>query len=88
MRPDFPPRVYFNEFNNDSLNILVLYWYHPPDYWGFLAFSQGVNLQIMREFEKEGIQFAFPTSTTYLTQDDEQPLHISLASTHELPVGE
>lgn len=88
MKPDFPPRVYFNEFNNDSLNILVLYWYHPPDYWGFLAFSQGVNLQIMREFEKEGIQFAFPTSTTYLTQDDDQPLHISLASTHELPVGE
>jgi len=88
MRPDFPPRVYFNEFNNDSLNILVLYWYHPPDYWGFLAFSQGVNLQIMREFEKEGIQFAFPTSTTYLTQDDDQPLHISLASNHELPVGE
>jgi MscS family membrane protein len=88
MKPDFPPRVYFNEFNNDSLNILVLYWYHPPDYWSFLAFSQGVNLQIMREFEKEGIQFAFPTSTTYLTQDDDQPLHISLASTHELPVGE
>lgn len=88
MKPDFPPRVYFNEFNPDSLNILVLYWYHPPDYWSFLAFSQGVNLQIMREFEKEGIQFAFPTSTTYLTQDDDQPLHISLASTHELPVGE
>ena len=88
MVPDFPPRVYFNEFNSDSLNLLVLYWYHPPDYWSFLAFSQRVNLQIMREFEKEGIQFAFPTSTTYLTQDDDQPLHISLASTHELPVGE
>ena len=88
MKPDFPPRVYFNEFNSDSLNLLVLYWYHPPDYWNFLAFSQRVNLQIMREFKKEGIQFAFPTSTTYLTQDDDQPLHISLASTHELPVGE
>lgn len=88
MEPDFPPRVYFNEFNPDSLNLLVLYWYHPPDYWNFLAFSQRVNLQIMREFEKEGIQFAFPTSTTYLTQDDDQPLHISFAGTHELPVGE
>jgi MscS family membrane protein len=88
MEPNFPPRVYFNEFNPYSLNILVLYWYHPPDYWSFLAFSQRVNLQIMREFEKEGIQFAFPTSTTYLTQDDGQPLHLSLASNHELPVGE
>jgi MscS family membrane protein len=88
MEPDFPPRVYFNEFNSDSLNLLVLYWYHPPDYWSFLEFSQRVNLQIMREFKNEGIQFAFPTSTTYLTQDDDQPLHISLASTHELPVAE
>ncbi len=88
MVPDFPPRVYFNEFNSDSLNLLVLYWYHPPDYWSFLEFSQRVNLQIMREFKNEGIQFAFPTSTTYLTQDDDQSLQISLASTHELPVAE
>ena len=65
MDPKFPPRVYFNEFNRDSLNILVLYWYHPPAYWNFLAFNQRVNTQIMREFEKEGIRFAFPTSTTY-----------------------
>ena len=27
MHPDFPPRVFFNEFNADSLNILVIYWY-------------------------------------------------------------
>ncbi len=80
MEPDFPPRVAFNEFNPDSLNILVLYWYHPPDYWSFLAFSQRINLQIMREFKKGGIRFAFPTSTTYLTQDDDQPLQINFAN--------
>jgi len=62
--PDFPPRVYFNEFNDDSLNILVLYWYHPPDYWAFTALNQKVNLEIMRAFEKEGIQFAPPTIAT------------------------
>lgn len=48
----------------------------------------GVSATGRSLFRKEGIQFAFPTSTTYLTQDDEQPLHISLANTHELPVGE
>jgi MscS family membrane protein len=31
MDPEFPPRAYFNEFNADSLNLLVLYWYHPAD---------------------------------------------------------
>jgi hypothetical protein len=43
-----------------------------------MKFSQWVNLQIAREFQKEGIKFAFPTSTTYLSQDDSQPLYIDL----------
>ena len=78
MDPEFPPRVYFNEFNRASLNILMLYWYHPPDYWGFLAYNERVNKQIMQDFEKEGIKFAFPTTTTYLSQRDGEPLHINL----------
>jgi MscS family membrane protein len=78
MDPEFPPRAYFSEYNPYSLNILVLYWYHPADYWGYMKFSQGVNLQIAREFQKEGIKFAFPTSTTYLSQDDNKPLSVNL----------
>jgi len=52
--------------------------YHPADYWGYMKFSQEVNLQIARGFQKEGIKFAFPTSTTYLSQEDGQPLHVNL----------
>ena len=78
MDPEFPPRAYFNDFNAYSLNLLVLYWYHPADYWGYMAHGQRVNLQIMREFEKEGIKFAFPTQTTQLAQDSGQPLQIQL----------
>ena len=78
MDPEFPPRAYFNEYHPYSLNILVLYWYHPADYWGYMEFSQWVNLQIAREFHNEGIKFAFPTSTTYLSQDDSQPLVVNL----------
>lgn len=74
MDPELPPRVYFNEFNRDSLNIIILYWYHPPDYWSFLAFNQSVNTRIMKAFEAEGIKFAFPTVTNYLAQDTEKPL--------------
>lgn len=76
MHPDFPPRVYFNEFNDASLNILVIYWYHPADYWAYCAFSEKVNMAIMEAFEAEGIEFAFPTTTTYLAQDDRRPLHV------------
>ena len=80
MAPDFPPRVYFNEFNDASLNILMIYWYFPPNYWDFLAFNERVNLQIMRAFEEEGIEFAFPTTTTYLAHDDRRPLSITISS--------
>ena len=76
MHPDFLPRVYFNEFNSDSLNIIMLYWYHPPDYWKFLEFNGRTNIQIMRAFGAEGIEFAFPTTTTYLAHDDRRSLHV------------
>jgi hypothetical protein len=33
----------------------------------------------MKAFEKEGIKFAFPTTTTYLTQDGGQPLNVNIA---------
>jgi MscS family membrane protein len=79
MHPEFPPRVYFNEFNDSSLNIMMIYWYFPPNYWDFVAFSQRTNLQIMRAFEAEGIEFAFPTTTTYLAHDERRPLHIQLS---------
>jgi len=65
MDPEFPPRVYFNEFNDWSLNILVIYWYSPPDYWEYMAFSEHVNQQILERFNSEGIEFAFPTQTLY-----------------------
>jgi len=42
------------------------------------------NLQIMQAFEKEGIKFAFPTTTTYLTQEDGETLHITLGGEAQL----
>lgn len=60
MKPDFPPRVYFDEFNDDSFNIKVIYWYSPPEFWDYLAFSQKVNLQIFQAFEEQEVQFSQP----------------------------
>jgi small-conductance mechanosensitive channel len=44
-QPGFPPRVYFNELNADSLNLLVVYWFHPPDHWQSLEFAHPVSLE-------------------------------------------
>jgi len=74
MREPLPPRVFFDEFNPDSLNILVSYWYHPPKRWKALQFDEQVNLEIMRRFAEEGIQLALPATRTYFSQQDGQAL--------------
>ncbi len=67
--PDHPPRVYFSEFNDCSLNIYMSYWVKPPDYWLYQEVNERVNLEIMKRFNAEGIEFAFPTQTLYLKKD-------------------
>lgn len=78
MKKDFPPRVYFNGFNDWSLNILVIAWYHPPNYWDYQAWLQKTCLQIMQRFEAEGIDFAFPTRTIYLANDNKRQLKLQV----------
>lgn len=70
LNPDLPPRVYFKELASFSLDILFIYWYHPPDYWAFMAFSEWVNLEIIKRFNKAGIEFAFPTQTIHMAEDE------------------
>jgi len=67
--PAHPPRVYFSEFNDFSLNIYMSYWVKPPDYWLFQQVNERVNLEMMKRFEAEKIEFAFPTQTLYLKKD-------------------
>lgn len=78
MNPELPPRVYFNEFNDCSLNILMIYWYHPPDYWKYMEFTDRVNREILRRFNEEGIEFAFPTQTVYLANDERRQLALRM----------
>jgi len=67
--PDCPPRVYFSDFNAESLNIIVYYWFSPPDWWKYLAFNHDFNMELLRRYNDEGIEFAFPTRTLYVKQD-------------------
>ncbi len=79
LHPDYPPKVVFNEFNDASLNILVVYWFRSNEYWESIEFNGIINFEILRAFNEEGIEFAFPTTTTYLAHDDRRPLTISLS---------
>jgi len=78
MHEDFPPRVYFNDMKADNLNLFIIYWYHPPAYWDFLAFGQRFNLAVISRFRAAGIDFAFPTQTLYLAGDEDRPLKVGI----------
>jgi len=67
--PEKPPRVYFSDFNDWSLNIYMSYWVKPPDYWLYHQVNEQVNFEIMKRFEAEQIEFAFPTQTLYVKKD-------------------
>jgi MscS family membrane protein len=66
--PEKPPRVYFSDFNDWSLNIYMSYWVRPPDYWLYQEVNQRINVEMMKRFEAEKIEFAFPSQTVYLQQ--------------------
>ena len=80
MKKDYPPRIFFNDFNAASLNLRVMYWYHPPDYWAFMNFTEKFNKKVFRRFNEEGIEFAFPTQTLYLAGDASRPLSVGIGN--------
>ena len=65
MEDDFPPRVFLRDLNESSIGIVMFYWYHPANYWDYLAFTEKVNLQIMEQLEAEDIPFAAPALTVH-----------------------
>jgi len=64
-----PPRVYFSDFNDWSLNIYMSYWVKPADYWLYHEVNERVNLEMMKRFEAEQIEFAFPSQTLYVKKE-------------------
>ncbi len=70
--PDFPPRVWLNDFERDHLELKMIYWYHPPEYWAFTVHADQVNRQILEGFEAAGITISLPAFTTKV--DDQSGL--------------
>jgi len=63
--------VYFSDFGQFSLNISVIYWIvGGMNDWDITVETKNtINLKIKEEFEKAGIEFAFPTQTLYLKKE-------------------
>ena len=63
-------RAHFAAFGSFSLNFEIVYFVLNGNYDTFMDISQSINLRIKEEFDKRGIEFAFPTQTLYLSGRD------------------
>ncbi len=70
--------VYFSDFAAHSLDILCIIWCKELRYEEYLKIMERVNLEMLRRFDEEGIEFAFPTQTVYHKSGD-LDLHAAMA---------
>tara|TARA_B100000700_G_scaffold330730_1_gene458684 strand:- start:3552 stop:4580 length:1029 start_codon:yes stop_codon:yes gene_type:complete len=59
-------RCHFTDFANFSLDFEFVYYIPTNDYIRAMKAQELINLEIMRRFEEENIEFAYPTQTLYL----------------------
>ncbi len=75
-------RSHFKEYGASSLNYETVYWVKSPDYNQYMDIHQAINLELYRRFEEEGIEFAYPTQTLFVTNETQTSLS-ELNDNHE-----
>lgn len=61
-------RAHFFSYGDFSLIFEVVYYVLGRDYNKYMDIQQEINFKIKEEFEKRGIEFAYPTQTLFLTK--------------------
>lgn len=59
-------RAHFRNFADSSLMYEVVYYLNSGDYNRYMDTQQAINLALVDKFEKEKVEFAFPTQTVYV----------------------
>ena len=62
-------RVHFRQFGDFSLDFEVVYYIKTGDYTKYMDIQQKINYGILEEFEKEGINMAYPTQKVLVCKD-------------------
>jgi small-conductance mechanosensitive channel len=58
-------RSHFSAFADFSMNFETVYYIESPDYNMYMDSQQKIYLEILQAFEKEKIEFAYPTQTLF-----------------------
>jgi small-conductance mechanosensitive channel len=63
-------RAHFKEFGDSSLVYEAVYFVKSPEFGVYMDAQQAINLEIMKRFRDEGIEFAYPTRTLFVQHED------------------
>lgn len=66
-------RSHFHAYGSFSLNFESVYYVLGSDYTLYMDIQQDINFRIHEAFEKEGIEFAYPTQTVYMAKEIPAP---------------
>ncbi|MBQ9337135.1 MAG: mechanosensitive ion channel [Lentisphaeria bacterium] len=69
--PDAPgqqPHIYFSGYGAYSLNLHIIVWLKTSSFAEEEKLLNELNLEILKQFNAAGLEFAFPTQTLYLNQ--------------------
>lgn len=61
-------RAHLKNFGASSLDFELVYWIKSPDFRVHMDIGHKIGIEILQRFEKEGIEFAYPTQTLILEQ--------------------
>ncbi|PKN67439.1 MAG: mechanosensitive ion channel protein MscS [Deltaproteobacteria bacterium HGW-Deltaproteobacteria-12] len=62
-------RVHFKECGESALNFEVVYTVKNQDYNLYMDIQQAINLEMLRRFREEGIEFAYPTRMLFIRHE-------------------
>ena len=63
-------RAHFKSFGDFALIYEVVYYVLRPDYNTYMDLQQSINFRLIEEFQKAGIEFAYPTQQLYVTTSE------------------
>jgi small-conductance mechanosensitive channel len=73
-------RAHFKEYGDFALKYEVVYHVLEPDFNTYMDIQEAINLELMRRFEEEQIEFAYPTQTIYMAAGHDSPPPAGAAS--------
>lgn len=77
--PGYSPRIFFSKFADSSMNITVIMWLKTESYAQEEAWRTELNMAILKQFSAENLNFAYPTNTTYLVTNKNEPVEVRVS---------